>query len=159
MPGFGQLSGISEAWIELTSGARDWSTFWSLTFRDEVSNETALNTWRRLVRSLNIEAMGKTYTRKVGHSYFPYLLGVERQTRGVLHFHVVTARPIDFHLVHTLWNYMAGFALLKRITDREGAVKYVCKYAVKGGDVYYYLEADHVRNYKPKKSFTWWRYQ
>ncbi|MFA9492004.1 MAG: hypothetical protein ACERK1_12330, partial [Anaerolineales bacterium] len=76
--------------------------------------------------------LGRHYTRFAGESYFSYVLAAEFQLRGVIHFHFLADRPLNFKLIHTLWNEWAGFAFTEIIKNSEGAVWYVAKYIVKG---------------------------
>lgn len=151
-----QRSDITDAWSGWITAQRDWSSFISLTFKNEVSQSGALGAWGRLLRTLNKEVVGKHYTRIVHHSYFSYCLGLERQTRGVLHIHGIVDRPIDFELLHRYWNAAGGWAWIDRINDRQGAAEYLTKYVVKGGEIMPYLASTPPYKLKPGKEFTWW---
>lgn len=151
-----QRSKITDAWSDWIADQRQWSSFISLTFKDEISQDAALGAWGRLLRTLNIEVVGKNYTRIVHHSYFSYCLGLERQTRGVLHIHGIVDRPIDFKLIHRYWNAAGGWVWIGRVEDRIGVVEYLTKYVVKGGEIMPYLAAAPPYQLKPGKVFTWW---
>ncbi len=80
-----------------------WKVFLTLTFENETPVDRAMEKFKRLVRELNKSVFGKNYTRKVGHSYFSYILAIEKQGRGVIHFHVLIDRAVDFKLIHKWW--------------------------------------------------------
>jgi len=126
---------IKKAWVEWIVNAKEWRTFLTLTYRNEVSRETALRDWRFLVRCLNRDLLGKHYTQKVGHSYFSYVVALEYQQRGVLHFHGLVDKPLNFEKVHRVWNRINGFVWISQIKSRIGTVEYICKYLTKGGDL------------------------
>jgi hypothetical protein len=111
-----------------------------------VSVEGALFMWRRLVQALNESALHtKNYQRKVGHSYFGYVVGVEFHKSGVVHLHVVVDNWIDYALVHSWWNEHCGFAwtteLRAGVDDKKHGIRYALKYALKTGcDPVYFLQ-------------------
>ncbi len=114
---------------------RPWMIFLTLTFREETPPDVAKNKFFYLVRILNKELFGNQYSRFVGHSYFSYVLGIEYQRRDVIHFHVLIDRPVNFELIHRIWNLSAGFAWTDVIRDTEQTVNYVSKYITKGGEI------------------------
>ena len=113
----------------------NWQTMVTLTFREPRPEDACYQYFRRLVQVLNKDAFGKRYIRKVGHSYFCYALALEYQKRNVPHFHFVADKPINFDLVHTYWNHVAGFAWCEPIREAGQAVSYCSKYLAKGGRV------------------------
>jgi len=115
-----------------------WPVMATLTFREPIGPDPAMATWRSLVRVLNERVFGKHYTRKVGHSYFSYVMGIEFQRRDVIHFHALFNRPVDFGLIHRWWNVAAGFAWVDQVRERAAALSYVMKYVLKGGEVLSY---------------------
>lgn len=102
-----------------------------------VSVDGALWWWRQLVRFLNAHEGGKDYRRKWGHSYFGYVVGVERNKAGVVHVHAVVDNWIDCKVLHGWWNARCGFAWTNALTaDRDGgffSLRYALKYAIKSG--------------------------
>jgi hypothetical protein len=70
-----------------------------LTFRKETAPDVAKSKFKGLVKTLNQDVYGKRYTKKVGHSYFSYIQGIEYQRREVIHFHVLIDRPVNFELM------------------------------------------------------------
>jgi len=131
----------------------NWKVSLTLTFRDEKPNDVAVAYFKRLVRELNKEVFGKRYTKIVKHSYFSYALGIEYQTRGVIHFHALVDRPVNFKKIHTLWNDWAGFAWIGNIRNQYDCVRYIAKYNLKGGKNEVY-QAE--KFYIPKVIPYWW---
>ena len=74
-------------------------------------------------------------TQKSRHSYFSYAIVSENQLRGVLHFHVLVDRPINYDLLHRHWNSVAAFAQIQQIREFGPAVRYLTKYVSKGGEI------------------------
>lgn len=126
----------------------------TLTFREDRSEDVARRLFMRLVRVLNEDAFGKRYERVVKHSYFSYALATEYQVRGVVHFHFLADRPLNFRLLHDVWNSWAGFALTETIRDTGRAVRYVAKYLVKGEKPELWIAKKHRM---PLVVPAWWR--
>ena len=128
-----ELAGAYADWI---GGLCKWKLFVSLTWRDEVvSMDRAQRDWVWLVRLLNERYLGRHYTRIYKHSYFSYVIGWERQGRGTPHCHWLTDSWIDLKLLHGVWSSCAGYAWTELLSDSSGAVDYVTKYVLKGGDI------------------------
>jgi hypothetical protein len=107
------------------------------------------------VRKNNEHAFGKHYTQKVGHSYFSYVVGLEYQTRDVVHFHALVDQPLDFSYVHDFWGDRCGFAWIDgKIKSNAATVGYVCKYTVKGGELDFFVQK---KNRKPAVLPSWWK--
>jgi len=132
-----QLADVTSQWL---ANREPWQAFYTLTYRDEVSKEQAIRDIKYFIRIANEIKHGKHYTRHVGHSFFSYVIGMERQERGVIHFHMCIDRPIDFTWVHWFWNQKHGYAYIKKIQDLPNALKYTVKYAVKEGECWIYLK-------------------
>jgi hypothetical protein len=79
---------------------------------------------------------------------------MEYQKRDVVHFHVMVDQPVNFERIHTLWNSWAGFAHTDIIKDKNDVVNYVCKYIVKGGEIYPFLAK---KEFTPKVLPYWWK--
>jgi hypothetical protein len=157
----------SEAWdckearkllAEANSGwlwsLRPWSIFITLTFKEEKPSDIAKALFKRLVRTLNQDVFGKHYSKKVGHSYFSYVLAIEYQRRDVIHFHVLIDRPVNFERIHILWNSWAGFVWTEIVKDQIDVVNYVCKYISKGGEIYPFLAK---KEFIPAVLPYWWK--
>lgn len=153
--GRGARQVLTDAWADWASGLCDWKSFITLTFERERFPDVARSLFRWWVRVNNSYVFGKRYTRKVGHSYFSYLCGMEFQKREVVHFHVLVDKPINYSLTHNAWGDRCGFAWIDgKLNDKASVLDYVCKYVMKGGEI---------DIYQAKKSFTpdptpaWWR--
>jgi len=133
--GKGYKKMLADEYAQWLGKFKNWKTFITLTFRDETSPEVAKSKFSYLIQVLNRDAFGKHYVRKVGHSYFSYILGMEWQRRGVVHFHGLADKPINFDLVHRYWNAVAGFAKLTPVKSIDDVVGYCSKYCVKGGEL------------------------
>jgi hypothetical protein len=106
----------------------------------EIGPERAMGLWKKLVHELNVSMCarmggkrdGEIYRRWWKHSYFGYLVCLERQKRGTLHLHAVVDNWIDYSQVHKLWQSWAGFAWCRKIDDGDDrAIRYVLKYVTK----------------------------
>jgi hypothetical protein len=142
---------------EFVNDLASWKSFITLTFRDDRPVDVALSLWNKLVRALNSAAFGPKYQQFVKHSYFSYVLGMEYQTRGVIHFHALVDRPIHYGLVHDLWNDWAGFSHIRQIhndDEQRSSTFYICKYVLKGGEIIPFVA--RVKRY-PKELPYWWR--
>lgn len=146
---------LRDKYIDWVLGLADWRVFLTLTFRNAKYYDVAINHWKRFVFVLNKSLLGKNYSRKVGHSYFSYILGIEKQSRGDYHFHVLTDKPLDFKLIHEFWGREHGFAKTEIIRVKSESVKYITKYLCKGGILEpYKCEKD----FKPTLTPYWWKF-
>ena len=148
---------MQQVYYEWLSAAATWKTFITLTFKDEKPPDVANAFYRRLVQVLNKRLFGERYVRKVGHSYFNYILGMEfKLSRDVCHFHVLVDQPIDYQLLHSWWGMAAGISWISKVKDRSKALYYVTKYVCKGGDenIEVFLTAKHKL---PENLPVWWR--
>jgi len=144
------LAKLNAEWIT----KRNWIVFLTLTFELDVAYDVAKKKFYRLVKELNKNVFGNNYTRIVGHSYFSYVLGIETQKRGVYHFRVLIDKPVNYDLIHLLWNRWAGFARPEKIENFYSAVNYVTKYVSKGGEIIPYFADEE---YKPFFLPHWWK--
>lgn len=131
------LSEVTAQWL---MERENWCTFFTFTFRDEVSKEKAYREIKYFIRIANELKYGIHYSQKVHHSYFSYVCGLERQERGVFHFHMCIDRDIDFNWVHHFWNIRNGFAWIEKIENLPNSLRYTVKYAVKEGECLIYLK-------------------
>jgi len=153
-----QTECLQNGWVDWVAKQKYWKHFLTLTFRDEINQANALSMWYRFVKLLNRRVFGSHYTRIVHHSYFSYVLGIERQTRGVLHFHVLIDRPIDYSFIHKIWNDWAGYAWIEKIELEKyrDAVFYVSKYIIKGGELIPYFADPRTTLMVPTVAPIWW---
>jgi len=146
---------ISLEYANFVSSLASWTTFITLTFEDEKTPDVANSLFKWWLRENNKFVFGDRYTRICGHSYFSYAVGMEYQTRDVVHFHLLIDKPINYSLTHHLWGERCGFAWIDgNLRNRQSVVDYVCKYVLKGGQVELY-KAKH--SYSPKVVPTWWK--
>lgn len=135
-PGVAAVGDLAEAYVSMAL-ARDFLpvSHLTLTFgqgREMVTPERASWMWRRLVRRLNEHVGGRNYRRKWGHSYFGYILGVERHRDGVPHAHAVIDNWIDYSVAHSWWQQVAGWLWIRQVGDDPvDVMRYVLKYVVK----------------------------
>jgi len=127
-----------EAYVAWISSLAEWKVFVTLTFAEDRPLDSAKSFFRKLLRELNRDLLGRRYYRVVGHSYFSYVLASEYQKRGAIHFHLLADRPLNFRLLHDLWNEWAGFAQTAILDSPSRAVSYVVKYVVKNDDIEIY---------------------
>jgi len=104
------LADANYTWL---CNAKHWINFVTLTFREEISKEAAYKKFKLLLRALNTRLLGEHYCLKVHHSYFSYILGTEYQLRGVIHFHMLVDKPIDYQFIHDYWKDIAGISLYR----------------------------------------------
>lgn len=142
-----KASDLQSSWISLL-GRYQWDLFGSLTFREETHPESAMKRFRLFVSMINRKLYGPRWAKHgVGVSW---CVAVERQRRGVLHFHCLLADPELTNLLkgswfkldgrwanelNEMWNELAGFARIEPIHVAELVQRYVSKYVVKGGEI------------------------
>jgi hypothetical protein len=141
-----------EAYIELLS-RKKWLSFVTLTFKEETYPDVANRLFFYLVKCLNQQVFGEHYQKLVSKAYFSYSKALEYQRRGIIHFHVLFDRPVDFTLIHKIWNLYAGFAHTSIIKNQFASRSYVSKYTLKGGEIDIYFAKKH---YEPLIKPAWW---
>lgn len=147
---------VKDAWVPFLSGLADWRNFWTLTFRDDKSPDVARSLFRWLVKCLNHDLGGKNYINKWGHSYFSYVVGMERQSRDVVHFHVLADQPVNFSKIHGIWGDRCGFAFIdSNIRNQDDVTEYVCKYVSKGGELDLFKRKKQF--FDPANPPYWWK--
>lgn len=132
-----KVSEVNKVWL---SNVKQWNTFTTLTFERQVSEEFAIRVLMGFIAELNRIKFGNHYTRKVGHSYFSYVVGVEKQHNGNTHFHMITDDRLDYGEMIHYWHNRAGYAYIEPIKNPEQTIIYVTKYALKGGESIIYLK-------------------
>lgn len=150
---------LRDGFMEYVRTLSDWRSFVTLTFKDCRTEDVSRRYFRRLVQVLNVDAFGKRYYSKVGHSYFGYVLALEYQRRDCPHFHFVADRPLNYDLVHAWWGRAAGFAWIEKVESVEAVSGYVTKYLLKGGNVDLWLPGVHkspIVNTGQNPFLPWW---
>jgi hypothetical protein len=112
--------------------------------------EAAFKRFRLFISILNRRLYGKWWLKKgVG---IQWVCAMERQRRGVVHFHTLLRSPELLALLKSswspaghggryenavmeLWNELAGFARIEPIDSAEAVMGYVSKYVTKGGEI------------------------
>lgn len=151
---------ITDAWLVWVAEKCKWKFMVTLTVKDpDMKRESLIKAWSRLLRYINDEVFGQNYTRKVGHSYFSYMLGIEKQKRGALHLHILIDRPIPITYIRKLWDsaWGIGWVGIDKVTSDVGACEYLTKYVAKGGEIIPFFAREEVYKMKPpRKDFVWW---
>ena len=130
---------LQDAWVSfLTAYAFQW--FATLTFGTNVHPEAALKRWRLFTNQLNRSIYGRHWQKKE-HGGIHWILGIEYQKRGVIHFHALMGAESDLNMLARrltwmdYWNELAGFARIEAIRSNEAALRYITKYVVKDGEI------------------------
>jgi len=63
-----------KGYIDWLSSVEHWNSFWTLTFKDPITQEGAEKKLRQLLRYVNEKMFGKRYRKYVGFSYFSLCL-------------------------------------------------------------------------------------
>jgi hypothetical protein len=140
-------SPLRAAWVSLLSRYH-WDLFGSLTFRDDTHPESAMKRFRLFVSMINRKLYGPRWAKH--NKGVSWCVAMERQARGVLHFHCLLADPELTSLLkgswfkldgrwanelNEMWNELAGFARIEPIQVAELVQNYVAKYVIKGGEI------------------------
>ena len=138
---------LREAWVVLLgrideAAPAEW--FGHFTFPDAIHPEKADKTWRRFSRLLNEEIYGRRY-KEHGEGLWSARAS-EYQQRGVLHYHAIMGGGVrTLHRLQSmrLWESLGGGISRIQPYDRNrGALRYVVKYAVKGGEIDLFIPPD-----------------
>ena len=130
---------LRDAWVTFLT-AYEFQWFATFTFETKVHPEAALKRWRFFTNQLNRSLYGRRWQRKV-HGGIHWILGIEFQKRGVIHFHALMGSAEDLNQQARrlswmdYWNELAGFARIDAIRSNEAALRYVTKYVVKDGEI------------------------
>jgi hypothetical protein len=145
----GAETDLRAAWVGFL-GRWTWELFGSHTFREDAHPEAAYKRFRVFVSKLNRELYGPRWY-KHPERCIRWVCAMERQQRGIVHFHSLLSGPGLVELwqkgwqrqedgrwsnqLNELWNFLAGFARIERIDSAEAVRRYVSKYVVKGGEI------------------------
>ena len=130
---------VREAYIDfLTRFEFEW--FATFTFRTDTHPESALKRFYLFASSLNSRLYGRNWQRdgKIG---VYWVNAIERQKRGVIHFHALLAAPGNLNTQARrlfwmdFWFRLAGIARIERVDSNVDVAAYVSKYLTKGGDI------------------------
>ena len=130
---------LKDAWIALLAPF-SFQWFCTFTFATNVHPEQGFKTFRRFSNELNRRLYGRRWERSAHGGVF-WIVALERQKRGVVHFHALLGAVDDLNGMANRfewmkrWQALAGFARIEAIRDNQAARRYVTKYVVKGGDI------------------------
>jgi hypothetical protein len=62
------------------------------------------------------------------------IVGYERQERGAVHAHLIVDMVVPWGSGTKLWEKQGGFCRIGRIKNKDAAIRYAVKHAVKFGD-------------------------
>ncbi len=138
---------LTEAWVKFIERFEPYHWYTTLTFKDEVTQGRAEKQFKRFIRLINESLHGRRYRNKgTGVSW---VKAVERQRRGVIHFHALVGGEVwrlrRFTFMD-LWRegasfgngkrfYPNGFAKIEKYNCKLGARHYLSKYVSKGGEL------------------------
>ena len=126
---------LFRSWVDFL-GRWGWEYFATLTFRgDRIHPESAEKRFRALISAANRQVYGRKW-RKSGRGLI-WVCAVERQRRGVIHFHALLANldPLVVWQLEAYWRSVAGFCRIERIRAGDAVRGYVSKYVAKGGEL------------------------
>jgi len=138
---------LNEAWVKFIERFEPYRWYATLTFKNEVTQGRAEKQFRRFIRLINESLYGRCYrNRGTGVSW---VKAIERQRRGVLHFHTLIGGEVWRLRRFTymdLWReggffsngkrFQAnGFAKIEKYKRKLGARHYLSKYVTKGGEL------------------------
>ena len=86
---------LRDAWVTFLS-AYTFQWFATLTFETRVHPEAALKRWRFFTNQLNRSLYGRRWQKKE-HGGIHWILGIEFQKRGVIHFHALMGSVDDLN--------------------------------------------------------------
>jgi hypothetical protein len=135
------------AWCDLLDRVDQASPiewFGTFTFSDVVHPEQADRRFRRYLRSINEELYGRKWREHRQGSWA--VRATEYQRRGVLHYHTLQGGGVS-KLRRLTWmdaweEEGGGFARIVPYDRNQGAMRYVSKYAAKGGEIDIFLPPD-----------------
>lgn len=137
---------VDAARVAFIMGLAEWKVFATLTLSDAIvgagrlTPEQLMWKYRYLWRCMNADLHSKRYVQRVGHGYCAYAVAIEPHMKGrnQIHAHALFDRPVNFRLMHEIWNGIAGYAWIRAVGNMKQDVEYVCKYVSKGGELYHY---------------------
>ena len=128
---------LTEAWSSFLD-RWPWDWFATLTFRgDAVHPETAEKRFRVWISKINRTLYGPRWA-KHGKGV-RWVRALERQRRGVVHFHALIGgdRLVELRRLTWMdkWDELAGFARIEPPRSSEAVRRYCAKYVIKGGEI------------------------
>lgn len=134
----GSRSVQASSWASWIPSLFSPAQFVTTTFKEETSLNSVLRRHGFVTQQINRKLFGNNWRRR-GEGV-SYVIGIEPQSRGVLHSHAVWDLPfVPYDVVHGLEKRIGGRIWIEPVTDASGVGYYVSKYAVKSGSVFVYL--------------------
>jgi len=138
---------LNEAWVKFIGHFEPYHWYATLTFKNEVSQGRAEKQFKRWIRFINECLYGRRYRNK--GTGVAWVKAIERQRRGVLHFHVLIGgdvwrlRRFTFMDLWREGGYSStgkrfqanGFAKIEKYRRELGARHYMSKYVTKNGEL------------------------
>lgn len=129
---------LPQAYATFLESFNPWSWYFHFTSRDDTHPEAFLKRFKRWSHNLNREIFGVRYYKR-GEG-ITYALGLEYQSRSVIHAHGIagripdTVRRFDYM---DMWDELSGFARIYPYEKDRGAEYYMSKstYAWKHGEI------------------------
>lgn len=131
---------LRAAYVEWIASLDDWEWYCHYTFREPVHPEQADKRYLRYIRDINRNIYGRRY-REHGLGV-PWVRGLEWQQRDVIHFHGLIGGGVSVLRRLTYmdkWNEENGFARILPYDKKLGALYYMVKYVLKGGEIDIYI--------------------
>lgn len=133
---------LRQAWVEWISTLDDWQWFAHFTFREPIHPEQANKRFLRFTRDMNRNLFGRRYGEE--GKGVTWVRGLEYQKRDVIHFHVLYGGGVGvlrrLTYVDKWWNdNNKSISRIQPYNKNKGAVYYMTKYVVKGGEMDIYI--------------------
>lgn len=153
---------LQQAWPEFIDSYKPYQWYSTHTFKDDKHPEAADKAFYRWIRSVNQDLYGRRYREK-GRGV-TWVKAIERQKRGVLHFHCLVGSPLLYKLdkkhYMKLWEtdgnmgnkIVNGFARIYEFDPSRGAVGYLSKYVLKDGEIDVYVSPEQLRAFDNTES-------
>jgi len=152
---------LQQAWPEFIDSYKPYQWYSTHTFKDDKHPEAADKAFFRWIRSVNQDLYGRRYREK-GRGV-TWVKAIERQKRGVLHFHCLVGSSLLYKLDRKhfmkLWEtdgnmgnkIVNGFARIYEFDTSRGAVSYLSKYVLKDGEIDVYVSPEQLRAFNNTK--------
>lgn len=135
---------LFDAYADFIRSMEPFRWFCTLTFKRDVAPEQAICCYFRWIRLLNFRVVGRRYRER----HIPgirWVAALERQRRGVLHFHALLHHPkmtrISYSDAYRTWEKVCRSTgtqnKIKRYDPSLGGCAYLGKYVMKGGEIYF----------------------
>lgn len=126
---------LVDAWAAFLDALGPWDWFATLTFRDDTHPEAAAKRFAVWVCKLNCELYGNRWWKR--RRGVRWARALERQRRGVVHFHALLGanRLAELRRLWWMdrWEELAGYARIERPRSHVAVRRYCGKYVVKAG--------------------------